>query len=210
MTHDTNGSAPYGNADLVLLFRRASRMMARAFHRCAHAHHAQENVLSIIRERGSIKQAELLELLDVRSSSLSELLGKLQRNGLIERTRNEKDKRSFIISATQQAGAPPAGRWQGQGRHKGRQQSADALFACLDAAERQQLGTLLQKLIGSLENEGLCPDCSDGPDTAGASCGRGKGRHPHGDWHCQEAGVRHPGRGGRGSGVFRRSDDTDE
>ena len=66
-------------------FARASRMMARSFHRRAHAHHAQEHVLSIIREQGPMKQSALLELLDVRSSSLSEVLGKLERNGLIER-----------------------------------------------------------------------------------------------------------------------------
>ena len=171
---ENNDAYSYGNEDLALLFRRASRMMARSFHRRAHAHHAQEHVLSIIREQGPMKQSALLELLDVRSSSLSEVLGKLERNGLIERRRDEKDKRSFVIRAIQNA--VPAAVMQDDGVRE----SADALFDCLEEAERSQLGTLLEKIIDSLKHDRLCGEGEE------ELCERGRHRHNH---------LEHRGRG---------------
>jgi len=51
-------------------------------------------VLAIVRERGGMSQRELLDLLDVRSASLSEVLAKLERNGLIARRRDDADRRA--------------------------------------------------------------------------------------------------------------------
>ncbi|MGD9211332.1 MAG: MarR family transcriptional regulator [Desulfobacteraceae bacterium] len=135
--------------ELVDLFRRASKLMARAYHRRAHAHHAQGHVFSIIKEHGSIKQRELLELLDVRSSSLSEVLGKLERNGLIVRKKDEDDKRGFIVSVNENADSL----FQQKDEF---QQDANALFAGLQKDEQQQLAALLNKVIHSLEKESLC------------------------------------------------------
>ncbi len=200
---DSNSSA-YDNEALALLFRRASRMMARTCHRGAHAHHAQERVLSIIREDGPMKQSDLLEILDVRSSSLSEILRKLERNGWIERKRNEQDKRSFVISAVQGATGTPSGR---RGGHR---ESADALFDCLDETERHQLGGLLRKIIGSLENQCLCRDENDG------RCAFGMHDHRRKDQHGRDFGGWFSGRrkfgspGGRGDrGGFRTGEDDE-
>lgn len=151
MTTENTPTTPTDSEALGDLFRRASRMMARTYHRRAHAHHAQGHVFSIIKERGSIQQRELLELLDVRSSSLSEVLGKLERNGLIVRKRNEEDKRSFVVSVNQNA---DAGAFSQQ--EDGSRQSADALFASLNEDEKQQLATLLNKVINSIEDDPLC------------------------------------------------------
>ncbi len=190
MSDDNSNQQEYGSEELAFLFRRASRMMARGYHRRAHAHHAQEHVLSLIRQEGPIKQSELLEILDVRSSSLSEVLGKLERNGWIERRRNENDKRSFVISAVSDVPGTPSG------EPEGNRENADGLFACLDAAERGQLGGLLQKLIGSLENDPLCGDAGD------PECGRGMQGHRRKEHLGREFGGRFSGRGshgGRGS-----------
>merc|ERR1711879_507461 len=102
--------------------------MARTYHRRDNAHHAQDRVLSIIREHGSINQRELLELLDVRSSSLSEVLRKLEDNELITRQRDDNDRRSFVVSATEQAEAHPM---DGEGS----KESADSLFQSLSDEE---------------------------------------------------------------------------
>lgn len=185
MNDGNTKSASYDNEDLVFLFRRASRMMARKYHRRAHSHHAQEHVLSIIRERGPIKQGDLLELLDVRSSSLSEVLGKLERNGLIERKRNEKDKRSFVISATNEATVPGT-------MPQGGGESTGTLFACLDDGERRQLGGILEKIIGSFQNDRLCRDAGDG------ECAFGKHHHNHSKWREKMFGNHHSGREQRG------------
>lgn len=174
---DTNTTQPRSSRDLAALFLHATRLMARAYHRRDHAHHAQSRVLAILRERGPIPQSELLEILDVRSSSLSEILGKLERHGLIARSRNEEDKRGFVITATEQAEARPGDR-RGEG--------ADALFACLDDTERTQLGDILEKLVAALKDDPLCREPGHGP----RGCGhRG---HDHG-WHRHFHGR---GRGG--------------
>lgn len=180
------------NADLASLFRQASRMMARAYHRRDHAHHAQAHVLSVIRERGPINQRELLELLDVRSSSLSEVLSKLERNELIERRRNEEDRRSFVVSATDKA-TDAFPEQEGPGR-----ESADHLFACLDQDERDSLAAMLAKIIETLRNDPLCKD-ADGPDGRGRGHGRGFDYRGKGG-----PGGKREGKGGRGMRGGRR------
>ncbi len=152
---------------LAGMFHKASRLMARAYHYGDHAQHAQHRVMSIIMDQGgTMPQGELLEILDVRSSSLSELLGKLERQGLVERQRSEKDKRSFEVSATEEAKAaydnPTTA--PSDGSH---------FFACLDQAEQEQLRGLLEKIINTFAEE-------SGPEIRGhgfeRGCGRGQNR----------------------------------
>ena len=163
----TDAHAPQdsGSGELASLFRRVSRLMARASHRRDHAHHAQAHVLAILREKGPLRQGELLEMLDVRSSSLSEVLAKLERGGHIVRSRDARDRRGFVVAAAaQEAGAAPEA--SGAARD-----DAAYLFACLDAKEREGLEAILRKLIASLEAD---PACRDEPSGAH---GRGLGRH---------------------------------
>lgn len=161
---------PVSGQELALLFRRVSRLMSRASHRCDHAHHAQARVLGIVRERGSISQAELLDLLDVRSSSLSELLGKLERAGLITRTRNEQDRRGFVVSAAggEAEAAAPGPEMDREG--------AESVFACLGEDERRQLGGLLSRLVEALEREPSGLGGGHGPGAGGRRGCMGRGR----------------------------------
>ena len=177
MTQDTN---PASSAELAGLFRLASRLMARSHHRRDHAHHAQHRVLSILLDNGPMPQAELLEILDVRSSSLSELLRKLENRGLILRERNEEDRRGFIIAPTDQAralAAPPDD-----------DADADSLFGCLDQTERDQLRAILTKLVDSLRDDAMPGGRGFGPGHGGRGQGFGRGGHGRGE------------RGGRGRG----------
>lgn len=172
---------PANDAELAGLFRLASRLMARASHRRDSAHHAQHLVLSILLENGPLPQGELLEILDVRSSSLSELLRKLEDRGLILRERNPEDRRGFIISPTDLArGLAPD---NGGGE-------ADGQFDCLDQAERDQLRTILGKLVASLRED----PATGGPGRGFGRGGRGNG--PGGNGFGK-------GRGGRGNGFGR-------
>jgi DNA-binding MarR family transcriptional regulator len=172
---------PATNAELAGLFRLASRLMARAGHRRDAAHHAQHLVLSILLENGPMPQGELLEILDVRSSSLSELLRKLEDRGLILRERNPEDRRGFIISPTDLA--------RGMAPDNGGGPGADGQFDCLDPAEREQLRAILGKLVASLRED---------PMTGGPGRGFGPGRGGRGG----PGGG--PGKGrGRGNGFGR-------
>jgi DNA-binding MarR family transcriptional regulator len=171
------------NSDLIGLFRQASRLMKRQFHRHNGAHHAQARVLSIIVKRGSISQGELLEILDVRSSSLSELLRKLEDNGMVVRERNEDDRRSFVILPTDAARERFA-------EHKKEVENTN-IFDCLDETERQQLGVIMLKLVDSLKDDDCMGDCQR--DGRGKDCRLGRGRR-----HGQREGMGHGLGRGRG------------
>jgi DNA-binding MarR family transcriptional regulator len=193
--------------ELAMLFRRTSRLMARAYHQaCGHGEgpgsfhegcgrggcgrlgharlgharlgHAQEHVLSIVLRRGSVTQAELMAMLDVRSASLSEILAKLERAGRIMRERNPEDRRGFVIS-------PAPGELGQDGLPKVLESDADSrasaqrLFGVLDEAERSQLRALLEKLaapLGDAESERRGPGRGPGHGH-GRGFGRGRSRN---------------------------------
>lgn len=150
-TEKTTAAAPEAAApeqdELGMLFRRAARLMLRGHHPHGPVHPAQGRVLALLRERGPASQRLLMENMGVRSGSLSELLAKLERQGLIERTRDEEDKRGFIIALTAHGDALVV-------EHTLREKAvSDILFAPLAEEEREQLRLLLQKLIEAWKEE---------------------------------------------------------
>ena len=60
----------------------------------------QYKCLFLLDEADSISQRKLASILEIRSTSLSELLAKLQKKGYVSRTVSEKDKRTYLISLT--------------------------------------------------------------------------------------------------------------
>lgn len=196
---DTSNQTSFDDESLAVLFRRTSRLLARAYHRRDRPHHAQARVLSIVAERGSMPQRELLELLDVRSSSLSEVLAKLERSGLIKRERDPEDRRGFVVTAVTDA-APFT-----KGDEDADLDGADDLFACLDDLERGQLRSILRKLAAALHDDDARPGPrlgrgGRGRDGRGPGGGRGGGR---GEGRKSSQGGRGMGRGG-GKGRGRR------
>jgi DNA-binding MarR family transcriptional regulator len=174
-----NGTTAASSENLAVLFHRAVRLMARAHHHHGHAEHAQMHVLALLEGRKSLNQRALQEMLDVRSASLSEILGKLEQRGFIERERDEEDTRNFTITVTGQGSSAVAA--VGDIRRK----SADALFSSLSGNERQQLAELLEKVVRALEK-----DTSEYAGHPGCGAGHAGGRVRHGH-------DRHDGHGGR-------------
>jgi DNA-binding MarR family transcriptional regulator len=99
---------------------------------------SQELVLRILDREGAPDQQSLLRELRVRPGSLSELLGKLEQKGLIERERSESDRRRVIVRLTE------AGR---QALTPG-ETAADDPFAVLTGEEQTALRALLEKVLG--------------------------------------------------------------
>lgn len=184
--NETNDQAAHvKGGDLAELFHRVSRMMGRSHHhRSGFRRHGQNRALSVIMEKGPINQRELLEILDVRSSSLSEMLAKLERKELIVRQRNEEDKRSFIVSATEKAKTDFSGRSRG-GRN------SESVFTCLEDEERSQLRNILEKMIASLGDE------APGRRTGFGRCRDGRGRRGFNEGSRKGRGRRPRGRGGK-------------
>jgi DNA-binding MarR family transcriptional regulator len=168
-----NADTPAMTGEILTgLFRRVLQAMSRFHHRRGHARHAQGHVLDILRERAPMSQRDLMETLNVRSASLSEILAKLERNGFIARERSERDNRGFILHATEQ------GRAMAEERGKEYLENAETIFAPLSDAERRQLGEFLQKIISSLEKDAPEEDAEHGHGS-----GHRRGHHAHGEEH---------------------------
>ena len=79
------------------------------FHHCAHvAVHrgnrsgGRSGTLSALLKSGPVSQRELAEIMNVRAATLSEQIARLDRAGLIERTPNEKDRRSVVVTLSEE------------------------------------------------------------------------------------------------------------
>ena len=61
----------------------------------------QRRVLEILMDRGSLSQRELMELCEIRSGSLSELIARMESGGYIVRFPNPRDRRTLDVSLTE-------------------------------------------------------------------------------------------------------------
>ncbi|MDL2317186.1 MarR family transcriptional regulator [Desulfovibrio sp. OttesenSCG-928-A18] len=178
---------PISGDTLLALFHRAARFMARSHHRHGHVHHAQGHVLALLQELGPTNQRLLMNMLHVRSASLSELLGKLEHSGHIQRERDPQDRRNYIITLTEQ------GRTEARTREKLRGENARAIFDPLSEEERQQLGALLIKLIIAMEED---VERFGGHEAHGGRHGHHGGHHERHGGRCR--GRQHGREGGHG------------
>lgn len=96
----------------------------------------QGRILGILAREGSMTQRALTEQLGIQPGSASEVIGKLERAGLIERSENAADRRTADIKLTEQ------GREQAESAPK----EKPALFSALSDEEKAQLLALLEKL----------------------------------------------------------------
>ena len=110
-------------------------------------HHGQGKVLVMLAENDGVSQKLLTEQSGIRPASLSELIIKLERNGLVERQRNEEDKRNRNVYLTEE------GRALAETIKSRKDESADFLFDVLSEEEKETLTVLFDKLITSLEDK---------------------------------------------------------
>lgn len=155
------------------------------FRACAHAlHHpgngksGQLRILSILSDRSPITQRQLMDILDVRSGSLSEILGKMEAEGYIIRTPNEQDKRGVDVTLT------PMGLEAAGQMHVNRESSVQDFFSCLNEEEKEQLSHILEKLLAGWRSK---KERYGSRERNGRERGR---RKPEG----REPGRREPGR----------------
>ena len=160
-------------------------------------HHGQARLLAVIAHENEPTSAQLAEILDIRPSSVSELLKKLEDAGFITREPDPDDKRVSRIHITDAGQAKLTEAQQAQ------TDFADQAFAGLTDEEQQQLLTLLTKADESLAakvQDG--PDIPDGPRFGGPGPRHGGpfgGPHhgPHGFGSGPRRDFRHDGFQGR-------------
>lgn len=129
----------------------------------------QARLLGALLENDGLSQKELVEVLDIRPSSVGELVVKLEQNGYVERRQNEQDRRIINVYLTDD------GRKLATSAAEKRDSFLEDLFSGLTPEETDQLSALLNKLSDSLQ-EKLGEDAADDPF---GRCGGHRGHHHH-------------------------------
>ncbi len=107
----------------------------------------QIKILKLLNERGSITQKELLEILTLKSGSVSETVKKLENQGFIIKKRDNKDKRKINIILTDE------GRKFLETQTEVSREQEKVLFTSLSSEEQIQLQTLLNKVFKDWESK---------------------------------------------------------
>lgn len=140
------------SADSLELYTAIYRL-GRQMHRCAHhvAHiggiyREQSRLLMLIAENDGVIQRDLAEEMDVRPSSMTEMLAKMERMGLVQRRQDEKDQRVMHIFLTEQ------GKNEAEKSRGVTEKVTDALFEGLTDDEIKTMLELTEKLSRHLES----------------------------------------------------------
>lgn len=101
---------------------------------------SQRRILIILRDEESITQRELTEKLSIKPASVSEVLAKLANKGYIIRVPSSIDKRTMVISLTEE------GRKVADEAYQYRSLRIVEMLSCLEDDEKDTLLSLLEKL----------------------------------------------------------------
>ncbi|KPU44439.1 transcriptional regulator HosA [Oxobacter pfennigii] len=173
----TNEAPNLVTEELFSLFLRCSHALSRGHHQNAKIHPSQQRVLSLLASKDKITQRDLLDIMQIRAASLSELLTKMEGKGLISRTRTDGTKRSVDVEITDLGEAVMAEYTCNQ------QETAKELFSGLTEDEQRQMVQLLSKLIEDWHNR---HHGSEGSSGVPEHSGNGHHAHHHGSKHYNE------------------------
>lgn len=130
---------------LVRLQWLLKKQRLRTFAECgpmADPTRGQGRIFAILKMQDGISTKDLSYLLDIRVSSLNELLAKMERNGYIKREPSAADRRVMLIKLTE------------QGRNVKQQEwNPDDMFDCLTEEEQKIFSDYLDRIIGALEEK---------------------------------------------------------
>ena len=124
------------NQGLILALRNLSHVLRQLYE----GKGSQTGILIRLIETGPITQRKLTELLGIQPGSASEVIAKLERAGLIQRSPSQSDRRTVDITLTE------SGTQQAMAARQQRIHRHTEMFACLSDSEKQQLLLLLKKL----------------------------------------------------------------
>ena len=130
-----------------------------------------ERTLTVINGNDGLSSRDLGEALDIRPSSVTELVNRLQEAGLVTRKEDEADKRVSRISLTEK------GKEEAEFILNRRSQFVENFSACFTEEEARQFCELADKLSAHLRSQ----NGEENEDSEGRKCcHRGpKGHGPH-------------------------------
>lgn len=122
------------NDSLGSLLDRCGHYLA---HRIGSQKRGQESILTLISQHPGITQKGLAEALNIQPASVSELLIKLEKKGLVLREKDENDRRIIKVQLTK----------EGQSNLAEPKEETSDPFQALSTGEQEQLRSLLEKLL---------------------------------------------------------------
>ena len=102
-------------------------------------------ILDLLSENSGLTQQQIAQKLGIRPQSASEAVNSLEEQGLIEKSPNPQDKRSFLLHIT------PSGLDRQREMQEQRLKNAQRILAPLSEDEKDTLQQLLQKVVAALE-----------------------------------------------------------
>jgi DNA-binding MarR family transcriptional regulator len=148
----------------------------------------QGRLLRALVENDGMSQRDILDALDIRPSSASELIAKLEQGGYVTKQANAEDKRVTNIFITEK------GREYVANTHGKQSERVSELFDALDENEQQQLSELLGKLVASLKEKSQ----NAGIDVSKRGHSGHGGHGAHGSHGPHGGHAYHGGHGGHG------------
>ena len=127
-------------------------------------------MLLTLRENDGASPAELCEIMDVRPSSMSELLGRMEEHGLVRRESSETDKRATRVFLAE-AGTASVEKIEARFREEN-----EKLASCFSEAELTMFCSLCDRLSAHVEQMAVS-------EPERPCCGPHHGKHhggPHG------------------------------
>ncbi|MDD7739404.1 MAG: MarR family transcriptional regulator [Fusicatenibacter sp.] len=146
--NETEQSADCGeNPELQHLLERCGHFL---YHRRGEKF-GQRRILMVLwdseKKQKKMLQQELMEKLGIRAGSLSEIIGKMEENGLVYRTRSKEDRRKICISITEK------GCSELEKANQAIKRQEQILFLSLSGEEQQTMCQLLEKLLEGWEKQ---------------------------------------------------------
>lgn len=130
--------------EVLGLMRRASSTRSTEQHGI---HHGQGHLLSILMQHDNLLQKQLADIVHIRAESVTDLLEKMENDGLVTRTKDSSDRRITRVSISDK------GLQLMHENAKVRQQVDQIMFGTLTDEELSELDTIHQKIISSLTTE---------------------------------------------------------
>ncbi|MGL9729042.1 MarR family winged helix-turn-helix transcriptional regulator [Enterococcus sp. DIV0756] len=107
----------------------------------------QQRVLAILANEDGLIQSQLAEILDIRPSSLAELMKKMEKSGDVQRKEEEHDKRIKRVFLTEK------GKQKAQKLSHVGEDMSEAFFAGLTKEEQEKFSEYMQKISAGWQEE---------------------------------------------------------
>lgn len=138
------------SSELYDALQKLNRYIHRSRHREVNLkdgiHRGQRKLLLLISENDGIIQRDLAEMLDMRPSSLTEMLSHLEKNSLIKREQDENDRRVMHVYLSEE------GKGLLEEIRKVNSRLPDSIFNCLTTEDKEKMLEIINKVNNNLED----------------------------------------------------------